>query len=223
MDGLACGGFSGGFKRKPELYLMHQEVRRQLIHLSGVLFILMAQFTGRAVAVAYFFLIAFTFLLYSFHVKSVEKRWEHFVHKVEAKLRDVTLGFERPHSMPFQGAFWFYIGCGLAFALFPLQVATAATIMLAVGDAFSTLVGVHVGKTRLLENKTLEGTVACFATAFIAGSFFIAPSIAFAGAVAAAAGELLPGLGKRRWYIDDNWIMPLLSGVVMLALSLNPA
>ena len=39
------------------------EARRQLIHLSGVLFVLLAQFTGREFAIAYFFIIAGTFLV----------------------------------------------------------------------------------------------------------------------------------------------------------------
>lgn len=196
-----------------------REITRQLIHLSGALFVLLlAQVTGREVASLAFFSVALTFLLYSLYILREENRFKKLLDSLDKKIRGRVLQFERP-GVPLQGAFWFYAGCGLAFLFFPLPVATAACLILAVSDSLSTLVGFHFGKKKILGNKTLEGTATFFLSSLLIG-FMLLPAGAPAAALAATAGELLPELApglRRRGLVDDNLIIPLLAGAAFLA------
>ena len=145
-----------------------------------------------------------------------------FVSKFESKLRELAIKLERKEiERPFLCAFWFYAGCGLAFLFFPLNIASAACAMLAIGDAASTLVGMRFGKHNILKNKTLEGSGAFFLTAFFISLIFVNPVLAFAGSVTATIAELIPGLSitqklRKKHLIDDNFLIPILAGFVML-------
>jgi len=195
-----------------------KELSRQLIHLSGILFILLAQFLDKTAASIIFFLIAFTFLIYSLYIRSEEKRLQRYIRLVEKKVRSLAFRFERP-GIPFQGAFWFYFSCGLAFLVFPHTIATAATLILVISDSLSTLVGQRLGRRKIVGNKSLEGTIAFLVSALVVGSLF--PVNYILGALAATLGELLPdtrvlqGL-KNRGLVDDNLLIPIFAGIVFM-------
>ena len=198
------------------------EAKRQLVHLSGLLFVFLAQFTDGAVAAFYFFMIAATFLLYSEHVRREKKRIVGLLDMVEKRFHDFVVRFEREGaSRPFLGAFWFYVGCGIAFLLFPLAIASAACAMLAVGDSLSTFFGKKCGRHRLIGSKTLEGSAAFFTGAFLASLLFVGPWLALAGSVGAVLAELAPEAGpllaaRKRGFADDNLLIPVMAGFVMM-------
>ena len=103
------------------------ELNRKLVHISGLLFVVLAQLTGRWMAAFYFLTIATTLLIYSEHVRREKRRFSRLVERIERDFRKAVLRMERPDAArPFAGAFWLFFGCGIAFALFPLPVASAA-------------------------------------------------------------------------------------------------
>ena len=90
-------------------------------------------------------------------------------------------------------------------------IVVAAMLFLALGDTFAYLVGHALGKIKVCEEKTLEGSLA-FLVVGIVIVFLIPnfnPLIGIIGAVAGCAVELLP------WDVDDNLSIPLISGLVM--------
>ena len=198
------------------------EARRQMIHISGLLFILLAQFTGRLAAAALFFMIAATFLIYSEYVRREEKRLAGFLHTVEKNIRSLAIRFERKGlSRPFLGAFWFYAGCGIAFLFYPIPIASAACAMLAVGDSLSTLAGTRFGRHRLIGSKTAEGSIALITGSLLISLLFVGPLTALIGSVAAALAELATEVGpiksvRDRGFIDDNLVIPIIAGLAML-------
>ncbi|MCX6817996.1 MAG: SEC59/DGK1/VTE5 family protein [Candidatus Aenigmarchaeota archaeon] len=190
------------------------ELSRQIVHISGILFIIFAQFIGRETTILYFSLIAAFFFLYSWYIRNQEKRVQNMLSRMESRFRDFTLKFERKDANPFMGAMFFYIGCTIAFIVFPFNIASAAGAMLAVGDSLSTIVGTRLGRHKIGKtNKSFEGSAACFVGSLLAGVIFVAPHIAVLGAIAAAAAELLPK-------INDNLSIPVVSGLVMLILTM---
>lgn len=194
-----------------------KELSRQLVHLSGILFVILGQFIGSSGAAVVFFLIAFTFLLYSLYIIREERRLERFIGAFEQRVRKLAYKFERP-GIPFQGAFWFYMGCGIAFWIFPLPVATAACLVLAIADSLATIVGERFGSRRLLEGKSVEGTVMFFLTAVVI-AFVFSPGNFLFPALAAMAGELIPGLVPRlraKGLVDDNLLIPLFAGAALV-------
>jgi dolichol kinase len=202
------------------------EVKRQMIHLSGLFFVILAQFTDKYLAAIYFFMIAITFFIYSEHVRRERRRLAGFLDSMEKRIRGLATRFERQGiARPFLGAFWFYMGCGISFLLFPLHIASAACAMLAVGDAFSTLVGNKFGRHRTVGNKTLEGSLAFFVVSLLIALIFVDPKLALLGSLAATITELVPEIGglkpiKDKGYLDDNLLIPIIAGFVMILLEL---
>lgn len=192
---------------------MRTEIPRQMVHLSGLVFVILAQFIEREMTIIFFSLIALFFLLYSLYVRTQESKMERFLEKAESKFRGFVFRFERKDVQnPFTGAMFFYIGCTLTFIFFPFAIASAACAMLAVGDSLSTLIGKKFGKHRI-GRKTFEGSAACFFGSLLAGIFFVSPFLSFAGALASSATELFPK-------INDNLTIPIVSGLVMFSVSL---
>jgi len=84
------------------------------------------------------------------------------------------------------------------------NVVTLALLYLAFGDSVAAIVGVMFGKIRLgSRGKSLEGSLAFFAIAFICGLFFVEPIYAFFTAFVGAAIEFLP------LPVDDNFVLPI--------------
>lgn len=192
---------------------MRTEIPRQIVHLSGLVFIIFAQFIGREMTIIYFSLIALFFFLYSLYVRSQESKLFKSLERFETKFRGFIFRFERKDAQnPFTGVMFFYIGCTITFVLFPFAIASAACAMLAVGDSLSTLIGKKFGKHRI-GRKTLEGSVACFFGSLLAGIFFVAPFLSLIGAVASSLTELFPK-------VNDNLTIPVISGLVMFLVSL---
>jgi dolichol kinase len=200
---------------------LRQEILRQLVHMSGLLFIALAQFIGKILVGVLFMLTALFFLLYSEHVRKCVKDHSTLFSRIECKMRDFALFFERKGApRPFAGAFWFYFGAGLAFLLFPLGPASAAGAVLAVSDSLSTIIGKGFGRHALIGKKTWEGTGAFLISAFLVCLLFFSPPAAFLGAASATVAELLPGwrrISASRFsrVLDDNLLIPVISGLVL--------
>jgi len=203
---------------KPSL---RQEILRQLVHMSGLLFIALAQFIDKVAVAILFMLTALFFLLYSEYVRRCGKDHATLLSRIECKLRDFALFFERKGAVrPFAGAFWFYFGAGLAFLLFPLGPASAAGAVLAVSDSVSTIIGRGFGRKRIIGKKTLEGTAAFFLSALLVCLLFFSPPAAFLGAASATVAELLPewrriSASRFSRVLDDNLLIPMISGLVL--------
>lgn len=119
----------------------------------------------------------------------------------------------QPEAREFATAPIFY-ALGILFTLlfFPLQISGAAVAIFSLGDSAASLFGKAFGKRALPFNrmKTLEGSVAGFVFAFLAGSFFIVPSKALVGAAFAMVVESLP------LPLNDNLVTPLATAVLLV-------
>ncbi len=198
---------------------MANETRRQLIHISGILFVLLAQFLRRELAVMTFLIIAILFLLYAELIRREHSRFLKMLKSFEPRLRTLALGMERTPSSPFRGAMFFYLSAAMVFAFTSLPLASAAVAILAIGDGFATMVGSTIGRFRLIGEKSVEGTLSFFVTSLIAASFFVPWPVAAAGAAAGAVVEALLGHPLLKPYhhvgMDDNLLIPLAVAVVM--------
>ncbi len=202
---------------------MKYELRRQFVHISGIIFIALAQVLGQLIA-AYFLFVAATLFVYSLHIRREERRLNALA-RMGSRIRDAVMSFER-HDVPFPftGAIWFYFSCGMCFLAFPLHIASAATIIMVVGDGLATLVGRRFGRHKTVGNKTEEGTLAFFLGG-LSSVLFLHPLLAVFAAGLGALLELIPGLkamecSKNSGVLDDNFIVPVVVGLSLLALTL---
>lgn len=92
--------------------------------------------------------------------------------------------------------------------------AAVALVVLGIGDPMAAIVGRRWGRVRLVNGRSLEGTLAFVASGALAAAAFVSlvhPEIGLAGAVAISTAGALAGsvaeLFSRR--IDDNFSVPL--------------
>lgn len=109
---------------------------------------------------------------------------------------------------------YFALGILFSLLLFPYPANYAAIGIFALGDSTASIVGSALAKTSLPLNKdkSIEGSIAGFALAFLAGSLFVSPLIALAGAAVAMFVEYLP------LPINDNLMIPICTGIVLTLL-----
>lgn len=107
------------------------------------------------------------------------------------------------------GATYYIISILLCIFFFQKSVAIVCIFFIILGDTAAALVGRRWGRTKLIGNKSLEGSAACFIVCAAISLFWLNPIIGLVGAFVATLVELLP------LQIDDNLTMPLISGVVM--------
>lgn len=138
-------------------------------------------------------------------------------------IHEILLAFERPKDIatfPGRGPFFLILGSLLAMLLFPIDIAKGAITVLAVGDSISHLVGRYFGKTKVpfSENKMLEGTVvAIVLSTFTALLFVDFPKAFLASLITISVESVYPEKISR--YLDDNLVIPLLAGAIMMLLS----
>ncbi len=196
------GWFLGHVKSKLEL-------RRQIAHLViGVVIVFLIELKLLTpnlllVILGFGILLSFTY-----------KRWSIPV------IHEILQLFERPKDIatfPGKGPIFLILGSYFSLLLFPIDVAKAAIMVLAVGDSVSHLVGRYFGHTRVpfSQNKMLEGTVVAIVFSTLGALLFVSFQQAFlASLITISIESVYPE--KMAKYLDDNLLVPLLAGTLML-------
>jgi dolichol kinase len=202
------------------------EAKRKAIHLSGLSVPAAILLFGKAGAIAF---VATALLAALF----LERR------RLSGKIRLPAVRDSEKKRVA--GYIYYITGALLAVILFPPAIAIAAMLMLSLGDAVSGIIGSVVQgsavRTRIMEGQSwrakpipvVAGTFAVcllagYAAHLVEGTFLPGPSVLSApvyavGAAAATFADAVP-LSFRRWVIDDNFSIPVFSGVAMFAVSL---
>lgn len=104
----------------------------------------------------------------------------------------------------------------VSFALFPKPISILVISICVIGDIFSSIIGTKYGKIKILANRTLEGTISFFISAFLTALVFnnflhLKFNIIVLASVFSSLVELISPL----ILIDDNISVPLLTGGVV--------
>lgn len=127
---------------------------------------------------------------------------EGYNHVFSILMRDIE-------KVSINASVYFIVGNFLAVLLFPREVACLAIAFLAVGDTTAGIVGSAVGRIKIFRGKTLEGTTAFALVCFLIAVWFVPWPAALAGALLAAATELLVS------GLYDNLTIPVAAGIGM--------
>ncbi len=192
---------------------MPKKIHRNLYHLLvGILFPLGYHFSRSKIGP----LIFIGFLLLLMIIFEVERfRKPGFNRWVFEHVKALVKESERRKPT---GTTFFLTSVFFTILLFPKFVAVASLTFLALGDVSAAVVGEKWGRMKIF-NKSLEGFLAFFLTAWVSGwglSFLypdLTPFIIFWGSLTAALVELLP------LPVDDNFSIPLLTSLVMWAIA----
>ena len=188
--------------------VMQQEACRKIIH---CLIVFVPFIAGYSYSLAYF-LLSTGIALYSWsEYQRLAGRYVPVLSDIKEKAfrtRDMDHFAKAPVTLA--------LGAMGALALYPMPAAAVAVYSLAFGDTAACLVGKSIGKTKIpYTGKTMEGSMACFATVFALAFHAAGCDIAktAAAALAATLTELLPVKDY------DNLLIPLVTGLMLTALS----
>lgn len=190
------------------------ETKRQLVHgglgviVSAFVYLAPANFVGPIIFAAVIMLFSLSFLARrGIYIPLVSEILDIFERKKDIR------------AFPLKGTIYFMMGALISVALYEKTIASAAIMILALGDSFSTLVGKPLGKTKHAHNskKSVEGSLAGFVAAFAGALFLVSPKVALVGALSGMLVESfdLKIQGKT---IDDNFSIPIICGAVMSVL-----
>lgn len=191
--------------------MMDVEIKRQVVHASGIFTILLIQFFGRSLAAILVLSMVTILWMAAYYRLNKKKINPAIIPKELEKLESIIeKEFERPKEFPLRGAITFYLGAFLAIILFQPNAAIPAIIVLAMSDSFSTLIGKFYGKHKLFinKNKSWEGSTAFFIPALVVLLFFVDPARALLVSLIATFVEMLPRL-------DDNITIPIAVGFLL--------
>lgn len=196
--------------RKP--FRLEYETKKALFHVrvlmrpAAISFPILYLFLSRKTLLTLIGSVALFFLFIDFS-RLISERLNLFV------FRRLNFFFKEKERHTFSTATQFLTSIFLTILLFEKSIATMAIVFLTFGDIFAKFTGLQYGRIRLF-GKTLEGTLAYFASSLIVGFIWaqfvpISPMLLVLGAMAAALTELLP-MG-----VSDNFAIPLISAAVM--------
>ncbi len=136
--------------------------------------------------------------------------WQRSFRKTFHRMFGMIL--RRHEFKDFTGATYLLVSSLLCIAFFEPQIAAASIAFLSIGDTFAALIGINFGKRKFLgSKKSLEGSLACFASSLIFGLWWLQdPFLAILGALAATGAE------SSNIALDDNIKVPLSAGLVMM-------
>jgi len=122
--------------------------------------------------------------------------------------------------------------CSIIFYRFP-HISFIVLTLFILGDAVAAIVGLSIGKIKIVGKKSLEGSVACLLLCLVLfyGVFPFVPllldiwqgkiplTIAITTSLAITIFELIPLKVTSKLIINDNLAVPVISGCIMLVLS----
>lgn len=116
-----------------------------------------------------------------------------------------------------RGTIYFFAGVLLVLKLFPQDIAYASIIILTLGDSFSHITGRYIGRIKhpLSNVKLIEGTIAGTFFAFLGAMFFVNPVEALLASIGAMTAEVVEFKMNQKT-VDDNLIVPLVAGTIIL-------
>ncbi len=195
------------------------EFLRQLIHiLTGIVFILIINFSGDNAALVFLaILLALTF--FSILVTGLDdtEKSPRLVRKLERS---------KKQKIKFQGTILLLSGVFVTLILFPVEIVYAAVAIVTFGDSIATIVGTSIGRHKLpySDKKSLEGTFSGLIIAFLVAMLFVTPFQAFIGSLGGMFMESAISMRtiKRanimsviRFFINDNFLIPIFSSALM--------
>jgi len=113
------------------------------------------------------------------------------------------------------GATYVFTGAVLSIFLFPKEIAVPSLLILSIADTVAALIGIPFGKHKFLA-KSVEGSTGFFISTMIILTVFM-PETIFINVLVALAITVSEALPLD---IDDNFLIPLLSGCLLSLTSL---
>ena len=134
------------------------------------------------------------------HIQSIKRIYLYFFDRLTRNVEKET--------NTFTGATYYLIGCLIVMLLFKNQsIIIASLLTMSIADSFAAIIGIKYGKTKIYNNKSLEGSFIFFIISFFILIIFI-PTLSIFLCVTIALTVTLVELFSFH-YINDNITIPL--------------
>ena len=185
-----------------------QEYLRKIIHLLIFFFGLFLLIFDIKYCLPIFLLISSSFMLLDF-LRINNNSFNMYYHKF---FGFVTRNTEKDKMTSASHAFFSIM---IVVLFFDTRIAASSIMILSISDVLASYIGVKFGKFKLLNNKTLEGSIAFFiSTAFILLFFNFTSYQIILVSFGCTAIELLANKIK----IDDNLGIPIIASILLAIL-----
>ncbi len=184
-----------------------REISRKTIHIFNILIPLFHIYIFKNKMDMIMFLSAM--LIFCFFIEILRNKNSFISKFFERYLSFMMRSFEKQGSLT--GSTWVFAGALITIILVPQPFSLLALFFLAFGDSIAALVGMKFPLIKI-GSKTLSGSLACFIMCLFVGlilNFEVNLKIILIGAFTATIAELIP------IKINDNFLIPVLSGCVM--------
>jgi glycerol-3-phosphate acyltransferase PlsY len=127
--------------------------------------------------------------------------------------------FKQKEARHFSSMTGFLVSVFIVFLLFPANIAYFCLVFILFGDLLSKIIGIKYGRTHLIHERTLEGSLGFLAGCLYAGTIlYVIFSLnliwLIVGSIVATLTELFS------WKIDDNFSVGIITGCVLICLKL---
>ncbi|MBM3247206.1 CTP--2,3-di-O-geranylgeranyl-sn-glycero-1-phosphate cytidyltransferase [Candidatus Pacearchaeota archaeon] len=179
---------------------MKIELKRKAIHLSSVFailfFLIIYFYLGKGLALLATTLVLLI-LMFNDYLRVEKNKPINFI-------KDIYRKKEESH---YSAAVFLYLSFIICYSLFEVHIATAALLMIIVGDASAALFGKTLGKRFVMRNRTLEGIIAEFVINFIIAVLLLNNWwLILAMSLTATISETLT------YKLEDNLVVPITTG-----------
>ncbi|HIE59612.1 MAG TPA: hypothetical protein EYH43_04630 [Persephonella sp.] len=175
---------------------MDREIKRKIFHIFSILLLLPVLYLfGKYFLAGLMVILATTvYLIVKLNIKNpiTQLLW-FFIENLERE--------ENLKTFPAKEAFSLALGITIVSLFFEEKIVAISIISLAIYDGIATIIGMKFGKIKLLNNRTLEGTVAGIIVNTIALSFIINPLIGLIISIFVAVIENISSSKEDNFYI----------------------
>jgi dolichol kinase len=178
---------------------VQQEIKRKSLHFLTILYPLLYNIVSYNTAV----IVSASLVIIDLTLETIRLLYPS-VNRFLLKLFEGTYREKEKENV--STLIWTLSGAFLTIFLFPenKSIVTLSLLYLTLGDSVAALIGIKFGKIKLgSRGKSLEGSLAFFAVAFLCSIFFVKIEYAFITAFIGVAIEFLP------LPVDDNFILPI--------------
>ena len=191
-----------------EWQLKRLNLTRSVIHLSGLSVVFLRKLVGVNLTLSLIMIVTFIYLI----SELLRLRNKSF------PLINLTIKASRneERNQLIIRPVYYAVGIAASMIIFPENIGNSAITIVTLGDCLAGLSGTIIGRNPIPYNrdKTIEGSLVGFISAFLVSCVFVSVHVAFLGALTGAFAESCDRL------LDDNLAVPLASGLVMSLLSL---
>ncbi|MCM8780710.1 MAG: hypothetical protein NC908_02150 [Candidatus Omnitrophica bacterium] len=191
---------------------MSRLILRKSLRIAATIFPLIYYFSGKRTTL----IVVFGFLCFFICVEIFRFRLICFKEDFFSLLKYYVKEKEKKNLLT---ATWFLLSIFLIVVFFRKDIAITAILFLIFGDTASALFGVRFGRTKIIANRSLEGSLAFFAACLLVAivlnfTLLVLPWYVYIlGALSATLIEIIP------LPLDDNFTVGIFSAIIMSVLT----